>query len=331
LLNKRHNQLKNNTNWKIILSWTVGISLLVFFIVWFSVDYSWSSLFTLWQKLNFADIIALILLMLVSYLLRSMRIYSFFSGASKPDFRPYFRITVLHNFFNIILPMRSGAVTFPILLKRYLNIDPVRSASLIIWLLFLDLQLLMLFVIFFFLYGTMDLLLIIGLLFLLLFVPYLIFRLRATFTAAKFISQNRLLSRLISGIPDTNTQYWRIWFWTALNWPLKLTAYGLLLSRLILIPFYDGIWASLAGELGSIIPVQGLAGVGTYEAGVIFGLTRQGHGMESALKGSISLHLFILLSALLSVMVAFLLNFRLMNKKPALPRIGDEYPLSQEQ
>jgi len=290
------------------ISWIFGILLLSLFVIWFDRNYAWSSLMHLWQKLSPQDGFIILTLMLLSYLIRSIRVYTFFIEHKKSDFLTFLRTTLLHNFFNVFLPMRSGAITFPIMLKRYLNIDPVQSSALLVWFLFLDLQLLLLLVMFFILHGSVHILILIGLIIAVYNIPYLIFRLRIYITRKEVFRKSKFLSRLITGIPRTSSQFWITFFWTTLNWPIKLLAYGWLLSRIILIPLMDGIWASLTGDLGSIIPLQGLAGFGTYEAGVIFGLTGKGIAMESSVLGAINLHLFILSSSVLSVIFAFIIN-----------------------
>ena len=60
----------------------------------------------------------------------------------------------------------------------------------------------------------------------------------------------------------------RSWGLSAANWLLKLAAIGGLLALLLPLPWTHTLRAALAGELAGALPVQGPAGLGTYEAAV---------------------------------------------------------------
>jgi hypothetical protein len=63
----------------------------------------------------------------------------------------------------------------------------------------------------------------------------------------------------------------------------------------------------IGGELGSVLPVHGVAGMGTYEAGVMAGLAPQGVALTAALAAAVNLHLFILGATVLGAGLARLL------------------------
>jgi hypothetical protein len=58
------------------------------------------------------------------------------------------------------------------------------------------------------------------------------------------------------------------WALCAANWLLKLAVFALLLHALAPLDFAAALRGALGGELASVLPLQGPAGVGTYEAGV---------------------------------------------------------------
>jgi hypothetical protein len=60
----------------------------------------------------------------------------------------------------------------------------------------------------------------------------------------------------------------RSWILSATNWTLKLLALGGLLALLLPLPWADALRAALAGEVAGALPLQGPAGLGTYEAAV---------------------------------------------------------------
>ena len=61
------------------------------------------------------------------------------------------------------------------------------------------------------------------------------------------------------------------------------------------------------GDLTSILPFHGLAGAGTYEAGVVAGLAPYGLSPETALSLAINLHLFILASSAFLALASWLI------------------------
>ena len=65
------------------------------------------------------------------------------------------------------------------------------------------------------------------------------------------------------------------------------------------------------GDLTSVLPFHGIAGAGTYEAGVVAGLAPYGLTPESALPLAVNLHLFILASSTLLGLIAWLIPARL--------------------
>ena len=69
----------------------------------------------------------------------------------------------------------------------------------------------------------------------------------------------------------------------------------------------------IAGDLTSVLPLHGVAGAGTYEAGVVAALLPFGIDAKIALQAAVNLHLFILGSTLL----AGLLSLGLPARRPA--------------
>ena len=61
---------------------------------------------------------------------------------------------------------------------------------------------------------------------------------------------------------------------------------------------------SIMGEISSTLPIHGLAGAGTYEAGVLVALLPAGVGLDEALNGAVNLHLFVLGATILSAAIA---------------------------
>jgi hypothetical protein len=92
--------------------------------------------------------------------------------------------------------------------------------------------------------------------------------------------------------------------WTAANWLVKLTAYAWLLARLGDFSWPLGLLGAVGGEASSVLPVHGVAGAGTYEAGVLVVLAPLGIGLDAALPAAVNLHLFVLAAGTIGLLGA---------------------------
>lgn len=90
------------------------------------------------------------------------------------------------------------------------------------------------------------------------------------------------------------------------NWAVKLAVLAALLAALADIPIVDALRGSLGGELAAVLPVQGPAGLGTYEAGVWGGVALLMPATSLAHVGAAALavHLLGLVVGLVAAMVA---------------------------
>ena len=87
----------------------------------------------------------------------------------------------------------------------------------------------------------------------------------------------------------------RAWFWTLFNWVVKLAVFAwiLILFAPLLSPAV-ALLGAIGGDLTSVLPVHGVAGAGTYEAGVMAALLPFGVPAAQALMAAVNLHLFML-------------------------------------
>src|SRR5690606_21137723 len=104
---------------------------------------------------------------------------------------------------------------------------------------------------------------------------------------------------------------WPAWAFTAGNWMVKLAAGALLLSAIAQVPPATGWAGALGGELAAVVPLQGPAGFGTYEAGVwagfALGLPPGAAALQGAVIAALALHLCLLLSAVIAGALAWLM------------------------
>ena len=117
----------------------------------------------------------------------------------------------------------------------------------------------------------------------------------------------RILTSGVAGLPTTPALFWATWGWTAVNWGVKLLVFAWILRAFAPMTLGAAFLGSVTGELSSVLPFHGLAGAGTYEAGIMAGLLPLGIDLESALRGAVNLHLFVLGASVLSGLLALVL------------------------
>ncbi|MDO6805536.1 hypothetical protein Q4595_23990, partial [Wenyingzhuangia sp. 1_MG-2023] len=80
------------------------------------------------------------------------------------------------------------------------------------------------------------------------------------------------LADLMQALPSSPWPFIRALLWTLVNWVLKLAIYAWVLQQFITLSFGQSWVGASTGELSSILPIHGVAGAGTYEAGIVAGL-----------------------------------------------------------
>lgn len=88
------------------------------------------------------------------------------------------------------------------------------------------------------------------------------------------------------------------WLASAGNWSLKIIALGGLLIELADLPPAAGLRAALGGELAGIQPLQGPAGLGTYQAGVWLAAGAPEAAQAGVVAAALAVHAFSLVVAL---------------------------------
>ncbi len=302
-------------SWKFWL----GLTLLLALIWLVERSYGWSAVVQSWQSIAPQQVAIAMLLMLLSYLLRALRFYDFFWQQCRGQFIRLTRITVLHNFFNNMLPMRSGETAFPLLMKQHFDVPYRHSGPALLWLRLLDLYALLVLAALS-LHTQLDVGNSVKLLLAaaLLTAPLLVLPLQNALNRFLLAHPSKLANRgaeLMHALPKSPWSFARALFWTLINWALKLAVYAWLLAQFLDLPYSQSWMGATTGELSSVLPIHGVAGAGTYEAGVLAGLLPWGIDHAKALAAAVNLHLFVLGSTLLLTALITLLTQRL--KMPA--------------
>ena len=312
----------------------VGGTLFLGFIVVVEHYWGWARLLAPWKTLPAGQVLAAVGLAFVSYWTRAMRLYDYFRPprmaevsemqeqlSDRPHkrrgFRLCFKITLQHNLLNNLLPMRTGEISFPLLMKRYYAVPVTQSIPALFWFRLLDLHTL----------GACALLAVVGwaeaavpdviggsiLLLTWMLLPLLLFwgqghwqrALQRKTAPGKFHS---LLQKILSSLPQSRSDFWRAWAWTVITWTVKLAVFAWVLLLFIDIAPTAALMGVIGGDLTSVLPIHGVAGMGTYEAGVIAGLMPYGITPQNALPAAVNLHLFLLGSTLAGGAASLLLG-----------------------
>lgn len=282
-------------------------------ILWIHFTVGWAALVAPWSELGPLDVAVLLGGTLLAYAARPLRLYVYFHGVVAGAPLAMVRLTLLHNLFNNLLPMRTGEAAFPLLMKRYFGQRYARSASSLLWIRLLDLATLV---------GgasavvavTAD-----------AFAPAMRWPAAALtlLSAAALLGTTwlagvpppapgpgvvrRLLATLVHALPGGRARAFQVLACTVLAWAGKGLAFVWLVVK------FTGLSAGLAtigvaaGELSSVLPIHGLAGSGTYEAATVGALVAVGVAHDVALLAAVNVHLFLLGIAILLGMAARLL------------------------
>jgi hypothetical protein len=239
------------------------------------------------------------------------------------------RVILMHNAAVNLLPMRAGELSFPWLAARELDYPVPRAVACLLWMRLQD----------------VTVLVVLGL----LLWPGLPLGLRGAGLAALGLGWTVMtrglrhwfaqhpgelndaapglaghLSRLRHALLEPSHHRPAAWLLTLANWVLKLAAGAGLLSIITSTAWVHAWAGALGGELAAIVPLQGPAGFGTYEAGVwvgmASGLPASAPALSQAISAALALHLCFLLCAVLSGVTALWLSR--FTKKPSLDRAG---------
>lgn len=277
----------------------------------------WARLLEPWGRAAPAAIASAALLVLLTYAIRSARLFRFYPDCG--DIRSCLRLFLLHNVFVNFLPVHSGEVSFPILMKRYFAISVNRSVSGLLWLRYLDFHTLILIALITLWVATpwpwVPPLLAVWVLMPILTV---LFWERCSSAFDKHDNKvSAMLAAMLKTLPKSRSKLLESWGWTTLNWGVKLFSFAWILTIFTPINFADSVFGAAGGELSTVLPINAPAGIGTYEAGVIAAVTPLGVKIQHAIIGGVNLHLFVLGMAVVGGLLSFLVPRRLATESSA--------------
>jgi len=122
-------------------SWTtrlIGLTLVFAYVIVVHWVWGWSEIFNQWRNWSIPELFAVLLLILVTYLIRAIRIWDYFRRDPGVKLLNCLKLTLLHNLANNLLPMRSGEASFPLLMRSYFGLAMSRTTGTLLWFRFLD-------------------------------------------------------------------------------------------------------------------------------------------------------------------------------------------------
>ena len=249
--------------------------------------------------------LVIFLLGAISWLLRGLRTWILFEQLPLTE---ALGMSFVHNTANNLAPMRLGELALPMLARWLGNVEFSVGMTSLIWNRLLDLISLVgisVCIVFLPTAGTIMLALLAALIFL---TPLLI---AIVVPKTQHIRLPQILEQARSQLmyeAQNGKRLHRMWRLTILAWLSKIMGMGVLLATLSGIPMTDVITTILGAELSSILPIHGLAGAGSYEAGGIIGSTFMGLSPVLALEMTIQLHIYVLsLTAVFGILGVLLL------------------------
>jgi uncharacterized membrane protein YbhN (UPF0104 family) len=249
--------------------------------------------------------VVIFLLGATSWLLRGLRTWILFEQLPLTE---SLGISFVHNTANNLAPMRLGELALPVLARWLGNVEFSVGLTSLLWIRLLDLLSLVgisICIVFLPAAGTIMLALLAALVFLTPLLIALLVPKTRQIRLPQILEQAR--SQLIYEAQNGKRLH-RMWRLTILAWLSKIMGMGVLLATLSGIPITDVITTILGAELSSILPIHGLAGAGSYEAGGIVGSTLMGLSPVLALEMTIQLHIYVLsLTAVFGILGVLLL------------------------
>ncbi len=302
--------MPKNFSYFIKLSITLLITVLFIGAIEYTIGFA--TILTAWQNLSPTALMLAITLMFISYFLRAMRIYSYFSLTTASQYRLCVKTTLLHNFLNNLLPMRSGEISLPVMLKRYFSINTLDAIVALLFFRMLDLHVLGLILIGagFFLYSPPWPLLCLAIA-LWLAIPFIILRFRNQIqNRLQALSDNKisgLIYKLVVSFPGSQAQLLTAYWWTFINWLVKLLVLSWVILQFHAMSGEAALVSVIFADASSVLPIHGVAGIGTYEAGAVIGASLLGKNAEAILPAAINLHLFVFGASALGALLGMLL------------------------
>jgi hypothetical protein len=265
------------TGWRPVLGTLVSAVLLAALLWWVQrqSDLAPPDLARLLGQIPWAAWATLACALTASYALRASRMHAELSRLRPVSWPVVCALALQHNAMVNLLPMRGGELAYPLLLKQKLGIPTADALASLLWMRVQDALVLMAMAVALFGPG-----------------PLWLRALAVTLAAAALALLLRAWRQRIGHLAtlpqpgDRSGPVWRGlarglglllseekhsrvgWFYCAANWGVKIAGVAAFLAWALPLPTAVAAAGALGGELAALAPLQGPAGLGTYESAV---------------------------------------------------------------
>jgi hypothetical protein len=266
-------------------------------LIWLAADARWQGLLEVGQRLSPQVVLVAFCGFLASYALRALRIHDEFRREVGSRFGTCLRIVLVHNALVNVMPFRSGEAALPLLMRQTFGTPLARGIASLFWLRLQDAFVVLALAVMVWpgLPAALRGAGLAAILALAWTLPRWARQPHAWLEGKGWLHQ---LGRVRDAFAASARHARFGWLWTVANWTVKLAAQAWLLAALLPASLRTGAAGALGAELAAILPVQGVAGFGTYEAGAAAALLPAGIDLGRGLQAALALHLFVIASAL---------------------------------
>lgn len=288
-------------NLKRLLALAVSAGLLA----WLLADGRWRGLGDVFGRLDMLTLCLSAGGFALSYGLRALRIFDEFRNQAGRRFGTCLRIVLIHNAMINVVPFRGGEAAFPLLLRQNFGIPLPRAIASLFWFRLQDAFVVMALaaIVWPGVHPALKAAAVISVIVTAWWLPRWA---RAPHDWAEGKAFTAKLAKLRNAFAESTRHARYGWVWTIANWTVKLAAQAGLLAALIPAALAVGAAGALGAELAAILPIQGVAGFGTYEAGAAAALLPSGIPLAVGLQVALALHLFVIACSVTSGAIAWL-------------------------
>lgn len=270
----------------LIVKILVATSFFAALVYWVENQFGWAQTLAEWKNLNIGIVLFAAILVIISHILRVLRVYYAYRQTQKVTLRKVTSVSFVHNTLSYLLPMRLGEAALPALSQHQLDISLKYSSATLVLIRLFDAHMLLLLLSFF----TGQIWLGHYALWLpLILILTLPIGMRLLTKVAQKVSKLEFALPLI-----VKTRSWAVLYGFTMGiWVTKLAGLALLVSLLghILI---DHAWiATIIAEGSAASPITGFANAGTFELAFSLPLVPLGYDIAELVKTGVNLHIFI--------------------------------------
>lgn len=296
--------------------WLVTAATLVAYLVFLQIAFGIPELLSQLAAIGTLPLLGALALVVMTYAVRCWRVADYFPRETAGQFRRLLKLTLVHNLLNVMLPMRSGEASFPLLMRTEFGMPLARATAALLVMRLLDLHALLAAAGIGLVIAEGWALWAVALWLGFLLAPLPLFALKSPILrlAGRLPDRLRgLVDEIERGLPAGPVAFLRAWGATVVNWGVKVVVLAWVLRLMNVTPLAASFGGALGGELSSVLPVHAPGGVGTYPAGIVAGALSFGAAAAPASlaeigKAAVNAHLLILISAFVGTGIAVLIS-----------------------